>query len=155
MTAPALSALRDIHLPPPPLLASPWLMAIVIVMAIAPAIAACWVAYRTLRRRRLRAALRELARLETTYSRDGDTTRLVSGLSQLLRRHALACFPQPAVGGLSGSDWLRFLDNTGGGGKFASGVGTALASRPYRSHGAVDEAALIALARRWLKENPA
>ena len=153
MTAPPLGALRDIHLPPPPLLAAPWFM--ITAMAIGLTIAVCWLAYRMLRRRRLRAALRALAGMEITYKDDGDTTRLVSGLSQLLRHHALAVGMQPTVGGLSGDEWLRFLDATGGRGAFAGGIGAVLVSRPYRSHGAVDTAALIALVRRWLKENPA
>lgn len=157
-TAPSLDDLRDIHLPPPPYLTTlvpeGWEAALV-VAALALFVATLWGLLRFLRRRRLRCALRELAGLAADHRRDGNATRLAAGLSRLLRRYAVARFPQTEVAGLTGSDWLRFLDAHGGQGAFVDGAGAALASRPYRTAGEVDAAALIAVVRRWLKANPA
>ena len=154
MTAPALDALRDIHLPPLPVLVtvlpSWWLAAAALVLLVA----ACWLARRWLRLRPLRAALRELAQLASFHARDADTTRLVRGVSRLLRRYAMTRFAQPGIAGVSGKAWLVFLDAHGGDGAFCHGVGAALEARPYQSGGALDEAALMALVRRWLQANP-
>lgn len=157
-TVPSLDELRDIHLPPPPYLTTlvpeGW-EAVLVVAALALVVAALWGLLRFLQRRRLRCALRELAGLAAEHRRDGDATRLAAGLSRLLRCYAVARFPQTEVCGLTGNDWLRFLDAHGGQGAFAEGAGAALAWRPYRAAGEVDAAALIAVVRRWLQANPA
>lgn len=160
MTAPSLEALRDIHLPPAPLLASVdgWLAACILLALLAlfaAAIAAVfWYLRRFLLRRTLRAALRELARLAGAHARNADTTTLARGLARLVRRYAMTRFPQAGIEGLTGTAWLRFLDSHGGAGAFCHGVGAALDARPYQPGGALDQAALIALVRRWLKANP-
>ncbi len=152
MTAPSLDALRDIHLPPAPLLASVdgWIVAAVLALLVATV----WYARRWRRRRTQRAALRALARLAAAHARDADATTLARGLSQLVRRYAMMRFPQAGIEGLTGSAWLRFLDEHGGGGAFCDGVGAALETRPYQACGALDAAALSALVRRWLTANP-
>ena len=154
MTAPSLDALRDIHLPPAPVLASllpPWWWG---APALALLVCALWWARRWRRRRPLRSALRELARLASAHAREADTTRLARGLSRLLRHYAVARFAHTGVAGLSGAAWLDFLDAHGGNGAFRHGVGAAMDTRPYQSGGAFDEAALLALVRRWLQANP-
>lgn len=156
MTTPSLAELRDIHLPPPPwpaALLDEQASALALIAALAGALLA-W-SWRRWTRRRLHAALRELARLAGDHRRHGDTTRLVRGLSHLLRQHAIARFPATDAAGLVGDAWLCFLDAHGGGGAFGKGVGSVLASRPYRADGDVDVAALIDLVRRWLQANPA
>jgi hypothetical protein len=150
VTPDALAGLRDIHLPPPPDGGlGGWLLAL---LALALAGLGLWLARR--RHRLLRAALGELERLAAEHARSGDATPLARGLSQLLRRYALVRFPTQPVAGLTGSDWLRFLDAHGGGGAFHDGPGAVLASLPYAPAGAADGAALIALVRRWLQANP-
>lgn len=154
MTAPSLDELRDIHLPPAPELATLqpfWWQA---VAGLALLAATLWLARRFVRQRPLRAALRELAGLEAAHACDADATQLARGLSRLLRRYAIARFSQAGVEGLTDSAWLAFLDAHGGGeGAFSHGVGAILAARPYQRCGAFDEAALLALVRRWLKAN--
>lgn len=152
MTAASLDALRDIHLPPAPALS--WLPEWGIAALVLLAALGFWTVHRLLRRRALRVALRELAQLAAAHARDGDGTLLARGLSRLLRRHAVACFPQAGVEGLSGAAWLQFLDAHGGAGAFCVGAGAVLASRPYQSHGDIDAAALIGLVRQWLEANP-
>ena len=154
MTTASLESLRDIHLPPLPLLAAvlpPWWLT---ATALALLAATLWWLRRWLRRRPLRAALREQALLASAFARDADSTRLASGLSGLLRHYAVARFTQPGVAGLTGTAWLDFLDAHGGVDSFRQGIGAVLAARPYQSDGAFNEAALLALVRRWLQANP-
>lgn len=158
MNPPSLAQLRDIHLPPPPPLASMladprvWGIGVGVLLLV---VMACWWLRRYWYRRRLRTALGQVSRLARSHARDGDTRRLTAGLSQLLRQYAGACFPDRGMAGLSGTAWLEMLDAAPGGqGDFCHGVGSALEWRPYRAQGSVDEAALIALVRRWLKANP-
>lgn len=129
----------------------PWWLAIA---ALALVLAVAWWLRRFRQRRALRTALRKLRELARAHARDGDATGLARGLSRLLRHHATLRFAQADVAGLTGGEWLRFLDAHGGEGAFCHGVGTVLESRPYRDAGAVDAAALIALVRRWLLANP-
>ena len=137
MTDP-LAELRGYH-PPDPVSWWPpapgwWLLALLIVGLL------IWVTVWALgawRRRRLaraapRAALDELAALRAAHARDGDATAFARGLSRLLRRFALARYPRRAVAGLSGEDWLAFLDAHGGGGRFQAGPGRELLTAPYR-----------------------
>lgn len=156
MTAPSLDALRDIHLPPPPMLAfmDGWIGAGALTLFAAAIAAAFWCLRSRLRRRTLRAALHELACLACAHARDADTTRLARGVSQLVRRYAVKRFSPAGIAGLTGSAWLGFLDAHGGNGAFCDGVGAVLETRPYQSGGDVDAAALIALVRLWLKTNP-
>lgn len=154
MTALSLDALRDIHLPPVPVLATVlplWWLAAAALLLLA---AVFWWLRRFARRRPLRAALRELARLAAEHARDADTTRLARGVSRLLRGYAMTRFVQAASAGLTGIAWLEFLDAHGGDGAFCHGVGVTLEARPYQSCGAFDEAALMALVRHWLRANP-
>jgi hypothetical protein len=151
MNPQALDALRDIHLPPPP---AWWAMPEIWAAAVLVAIAAAWYAYRMLRHRLLRKALRELSILAAAHARDGDAAGLARGLSQLLRRHAIACFPQAGIEGLAGNDWLVFLDTHGGNDAFTRGAGTVLETLPYQAAGSVDAEALVGAVRCWLQENP-
>lgn len=148
----SLDALRDIHLPPPPGVWPPapgwWLVALAI---LASGLALRWRS--ASRRRPLRAALDEIDRLAGAYRLDADAVQLASGISAVLRRYAHLRFPDATTAGLTGADWLRFLDERGGNGAFRDGPGAALASLPYRAVGAVDADGLVALARRWLEAN--
>ncbi len=154
MTVASLDALRDIHLPPEPvlvvLLRAVWLVPV----ALALLAVVGWGLHRYLRLRPQRAAMRALAHLAREHAQHADSTRLARGLSQLLRRYAVARYPHGGIEGLTGSAWLNFLDAHGGAGAFCHGVGATLETRPYRSCGAFDEAALIALVRCWLRSNP-
>ncbi|MGE5649102.1 MAG: DUF4381 domain-containing protein [Bacillota bacterium] len=159
MNANSLDALRDIHLPAPPApwLLPDWLAAAGMLAFFLAFFLAFWYARRLWRRRALRAALRALDELVAAHARERDAARLAGGLSRLLRRHAMARYPQSDVAGLTGKDWLRFLDAHGGNGAFSHGAGAVLEALPYRPGGEMDAAqaaALIAAARHWLKANP-
>ncbi|HWJ95046.1 MAG TPA: DUF4381 domain-containing protein [Telluria sp.] len=155
MNPASLDALRDIRLPPadPLWLAPQWWIAALLLACVAVGTAAWWLRH-LVRTRVQRRALRELAALATTHAHDGDGTQLARGLSRLLRRYALARFPEARVAALTGHAWLAFLDAHGGNGAFCNGVGAALATRPYQPCGELDATALVALVRAWLKANP-
>lgn len=147
-----LETLRDVHLPPAPAwwAVPEWVFA----AAICALLLLLWQALRHRRHRNLRVALRALAALESAYKLDLDTTRLVSGVSRLLRSYAIARFPQAGIEGLTGTAWLCFLDAHGDKGAFTSGAGMVLETRPYQLRGGADTTALLAAVRRWLKANP-
>lgn len=106
-----LLGLRDYQLPPAPPWWPPapgwWLLAGLALAVLAIAI------WRRARRRQTTTAAglaaRELAALRATYAADGDGLAYLRGLSQLLRRLALARYPQAAPAGLTGARWLAFL----------------------------------------------
>jgi hypothetical protein len=156
---PLLAQLRDIHLPMPaePVLfaweqlPAPWQTAAMLLLALTGLLA-----FARRRRRRLHAALRTLRTLQRRHATDGDSVELARGLAALLRRQAAACFPASRAASLIDDEWLDFLDAHGGNGNFRHGPGAVLISLPYRAHAdaAVDAAALLALAERWLRANP-
>lgn len=71
-------------------------------------------------------------------------------VAAILRRTALAAWPREQIASLSGKDWLRFLDATGGEG-FVEGVGAALADAPYRVEKGHPVAGLGTIAARWVR----
>lgn len=115
-----------------------------IVLGVLAALALAWAVRKLVLHRRAnayrRAGLREL-------DRAGDDAARVA---EVLRRTALAGFPRRQVAGLSGQDWLEFLDRTGPGG-FAGSPGQVLLSAPYRATRA--DPALAGLARDWVRHH--
>jgi hypothetical protein len=145
--------LRDIHLPEQPGLWPPapgwWLLALLLIVAMIMAGARGLRLWRRLRRRR--AILAELEQLQTDRE---PGPALAAAVSTMLKRVALSRYPRVEVAPLSGEDWLRFLDRTGGGGRFAEGPGRALADAPYAPATAgVDVGGLLAAARDWVRRN--
>ena len=64
-------------------------------------------------------------------------------------------FPRDQVAALTGEAWLRFLDESGGNGRFREGPGRILAAGPYQRSlpAEVDTAGLIVLVREWVTRN--
>ena len=151
-----LQQLRDIHVPPPPSWWPPapgwWLLALLLLLVLMLLARRSYRHYRRWRRRR--AILNILTRLQSDFEQNRDATQLLAELSILLRRVALARFPRHTSAGLKGSEWLAFLDKTGGNGGFAQGPGHMLATAPYTPHTELDRPdALCKLARDWLRRN--
>jgi hypothetical protein len=103
---------------------------------------------------RRKRVLAVLAELELAFAAAPSPERLAR-MSVLMRRLALTRFPRRQVATLTGDAWLRFLDESGGDGRFAAGAGRALASGPYqRSLPAdLDSTGLAALVREWVGKN--
>ena len=147
--------LRDIHAAPPPDFWPPapgwWVVALLALLALA--LLGRWLYRRYVIWRRRRFVLVALKEVRKTFDQDGNAAQFAAGLSMLLRRVALARFPRATVAGLSGARWLCFLDETGGGGRFANGPGSVLLSAPYAPHTALDGKALYTLVKDWIKRN--
>jgi hypothetical protein len=137
-----LARLRDVHPPAAPSWWPPapgWWLALV--LAVVLALVAFRYAPRWWRRlclrRRLLAALRRAAS--------------AADVSQLLRLAALERFPERASAGLTGADWVAFLESCERApGRFAP-LAAALTEAPYRAGADADLARLRAAARAWLR----
>lgn len=147
--------LRDIHAAPPPALWPPapgwWVLAALLLAVLL--VLAVWGSrrYRVYRQKRLIMA--ELEQLTRRYT-DDHGSGFVTEVSTLLRRVALRRYARTRVASLTGSAWLRFLDETGGEGEFEKGVGRVLETGPYQPHGSdVPAAELLALVRLWVSKN--
>jgi len=145
-----LAALRPLHLPPPvswwPPAPGWWLLVLLIVGLVA---AISYWRRRTVVRR---TALKELQAIELG---DSSSSAIAAAVNRLLKRYALACFPRETVASLTGTKWLRFLDENGGSGRFSQEFEQVLLEAPYRSEvdSGFDGTALIAMARSWVKSN--
>jgi hypothetical protein len=150
-----LAQLKDIHLPPavswwPP---APgwWLLGLVMLGGVA------WAVVRLRRRTTMpnlrREALAALEQAEADWRSHQDGSRLAAELSTLLRRVAISLYPGTDVAGMTGVDWLRWLDERLGGHDFEKGSGRLLLEAGYRPTADIDDPeALIALTRRWLEK---
>jgi len=158
MNTPAQAGLqlRDIHLPGPPDFWPPapgwWLLTAVLLGLLAWGGLLAWRQMKIrLQRRHILALLEQMER-----SSNGQATpELLAQLSRLTRRLALMRFPRRDIASLTGQDWLRFLDNSGGDGQFLHGPGRVLAQGPYMHElrDEIDSRALISLIRQWIRRN--
>lgn len=150
----SLSQLKDIHLPPPvswwPPAPGWWLLAILVVIT-------AIVLVRYLRRERhgrlYQASLRELNAIRAGFLEQQDPQRLAADLSRLLRRVAITLCPDPEVAGLTGKDWLAWLDAQIDSNDFTTGEGRFLEDGAYRPAAELQNAeALLTLVEKWLKQ---
>ncbi len=126
--------LRDLHLPDvigwwP--LAPGWWVVLAMVVAVLG-----YLAWRLFRRWQFHAprryALRELARFEAEYREHRNPVMLGKQLSELLRRGMLAYAPREEVAGLTGDEWLAWLDEGMPLPYFHTEGGKSLLHLPYR-----------------------
>lgn len=127
--------LRSLHLPEAvgwwPLAPGWWLL-------IAAAVIAAGLLLRAWRRRRAHAAarrkaLRQLEESRSAYAHHGNPVTLGAEVSELLRRTMLAYAPRAEVAGLTGDEWLAWLDRDLEEPRFRQGAGRSLLDLPYRS----------------------
>jgi len=78
-----------------------------------------------------RHALRQLDQLTAEYEQHRDAVTFAARLSELLRRTMLAYAPRHDVAGLTGDDWLAWLDRDFEAPKFRSETGRKLLRLPY------------------------
>jgi Domain of unknown function (DUF4381) len=148
--------LRDIHLPGEPAFWPPapgwWFVAAVIIALLGWMAVIAFRRYRIHRQRQRVFAV--LASLEHELASERSPDALAR-MSLLLRRLALTRFPRERVAALTGSAWLRFLDESGGNGRFAEGPGRVLSTGPYQRSlpGDLDASGLVALIREWVTRN--
>lgn len=126
--------LRDLHLPDGvswwPLAPGWWAL-----IALA-AVGLVWLLlkYRQYRRQSAarRYALKQMKLYAEAYAQHRNAVLLGSQLSELLRRTMLAYAPRRNVAGLTGEDWLAFLDRGLDKPHFRDGDGRPLVEWPYR-----------------------
>lgn len=148
--------LRDLHLPDPvgwwPLAPGWWGVIAVLGLVL------CYVLWRAYRRWQFngprRYAMRELARFEAEYREHQDPVLLGRQLSALLRRGMLAYAPRDEVAGLTGAEWLVWLDRGMPLPYFHTEGGKSLLDLPYRDpegdFSDIDVHALVAAVRMRL-----
>lgn len=132
--------LRDLHLPEvggwwP--LAPGWWVLIALV-----AVAAGWLLWKQFRRWQANAArrnaLRQVALIRREFNEGADAALLGKQLSELLRRGMLAYAPRGEVAGLTGDNWLHWLDQGLEDRPFTEGAGRVLESLPYMNPASLD-----------------
>ncbi|WP_418296233.1 DUF4381 domain-containing protein [Microbulbifer sp. SA54] len=74
-------------------------------------------------------------------------------VAEILRRTALAAYPREQVAGLTGDDWLAFLNQGYPGDAFTGEVGRALLQGPYRKVAPAQSSELARAARDWIRRH--
>jgi hypothetical protein len=133
--------LRDLHLPDPvgwwPLAPGWWVL---IALAVAGIVYLLYRQFRRWRHNRLRRiALAELSRVYNNYRQGTDALTLAKDVSELLRRAMLAYSPRSEVAGLTGEQWLAWLDRGLDDQPFTTGVGRKIESLPYQRPESIDD----------------
>jgi hypothetical protein len=149
--------LRDLHLPEAvgwwPLAPGWWLLLGLLALGVLLLLRRAWIRWRRNAPRRI--ALKELARLEGSYREAPNPVLLASGLSELVRRTMLAYAPRKEVAGLTGREWLAWLDRGLEEKLFSEGPGRILQELPYRRAdpgvAGLDVDGLLEAVRRRLK----
>jgi len=82
-----------------------------------------------------------------------DNLQKLGELSVLVRRVAISVSPRAKAAGLTGRQWLEFLDTSVKGTPFSEGIGQRLADAPYRKTPPteLEISQLIDLCEDWLK----
>ncbi len=144
--------LKDIHEPEaigwwPPAIGW-WILAVTVPLLI---VFSVWFYKRLTRKTALKTANKLLAQIKQDATRDN--LQKLCELSMLVRRVAISVLPRGKAAGLTGRQWLAFLDTSVKGLPFSEGVGQLLADAPYRSTPPTEQeiSQLIELCERWLK----
>ena len=131
---PQLPQLKDIHLPGSPdmwPLALGWWILLAVLLGLVFWFILVVKKYLNNQKHK-RMLFEELAQLERKLKASPNKTH-VTEINILLRRLALAYYPNEKVASLTGCDWLKFLDESGNTEKFSKGAGRILIDAPYRS----------------------
>lgn len=147
--------LKDIHIPRDvniwPLAFGWWLLIGIVIVVL---VALFLKTIKVVRIRKHKKLLREeysLLEKKLTVSPSKET---VAETNVLLRRLALAYYPNENVASLTGGDWLTFLDLSGSTQDFSRGAGRILIEAPYRD-GALENyngEEFIPLIRQWVNK---
>lgn len=101
-----------------------------------------------------RHALSQLNELTADFEQHRDAVAFSSGISALLRRTMLAYAPRHEVAGLTGDEWLAWLDKDLDRPRFQGDTGRKLLELPYRAPGddvsAMDLVDVVAAVRQRL-----
>lgn len=145
--------LRDLHLPDAigwwPLAPGWWGVIVLVAIVLAYVSRRAYLRWQFNAPRRF--AMRELARYEAKYLEHRNPVTLGKQLSELLRRGMLAYAPRDEVAGLTGDQWLAWLDRGMPLPYFHTEGGKSLLNLPYRDPDGdfsdVDISAMLAAVR--------
>ena len=157
-----LSQLADIHLPEPigfwPPAPGWWVLFVLLCLGSYFWGRRAYAAWRL--RRSCAFAIRELDASLQAYRQGSaglngeqlDSHRLnyVSEVNAVLRRVALKQFPEQALAGLGGQDWIAFLRTHGNASLLDENLAVTLSQGRFARHWEVDEQALYAMAHQWI-----
>ncbi|MBE9563760.1 MAG: DUF4381 domain-containing protein [Proteobacteria bacterium] len=150
--------LRDIHLPEPiswwPLAPGWWILFVSLVVIIT----ALYIAKKIYQSRQLsREITSELDDIKKEFAATQNKSQLAKALSILLRRACITYYPENNIAGLTGENWLEYLDATFASNKtqikFQDPIGHILLDAPYLPDETAlnyDDQALIQLCESWL-----
>jgi hypothetical protein len=150
---PDLQQLKDIHLPKAVTtwpIAPGWIILSILLFCIV-----CYTGYRWYSQRRKKYtahfALAKLNKLRALMVENPEKINIAAEISILLRRTALHYFQRDEIAGLSGKEWLCFLNRSGDTTHFTSETGYLLTDAPYQKNTLADLTPLFSLAQTWLK----
>ncbi len=163
MNTPALNnsplELRDIHLPEAiswwPIAPGWWL----IIASTLLVIIVIFITRKIYLSRQLKRDINtEIDNIKQQFQTTQDKSQLAKALSILLRRASITYYPDKHIAGLTGNDWLDYLDSTGAHSsdknKFQSDIGQVLLNAPYLPDNTkldFDAQVLTQLCESWLK----
>jgi len=132
--------IRDLHLPDMtgwwPLAPGWWLVLALTVFLLVVLIRRSYRIWTHNTARRL--AIKRLRVISAEFEQGNSAVALGKELSELVRRAMLAYAPRDEVAGLTGDDWLQWLDQGMVDKPFSNGAGRILESLPYMNPQAVD-----------------
>jgi len=148
-----INQLRDLHFPEPPSiwpLAYGWNMTMLLITIVLGyilyKIVKKWIRFRA-----KRIAIKKIDILKSNASTESNVIQIAT-LSILLRRVGLAYFNREKIAGLTGINWLEFLDETGDTDEFTKGVGKLLITAPYQKHVNHDLSELMDIVKHWVEK---
>jgi hypothetical protein len=149
---PELQNLKDIHLPHPVnmwAVAPGWVILAVLLSGLVIFLSV--IGYRRYKRRKtVKFAMKRLKQLKQLNAENPEDINIAVEISALIRRTALRYFPREKIAGLSGNDWLLFLNESGNTTQFSDETGRLLIDAPYRKNNTSDLMPLFALTQEWL-----
>jgi len=147
-----LEQLKDIHLPHAINMwptAPGWILSFAIVLGLIAYLIYVWYQRRQ-KKIAVKFALSKLNTLKDLMIENPDNINIAAEISMLIRRTALHYFHREEIAGLSGNDWLDFLNRSSSTTQFTGETGHLLIDGPYRQNNTADLMPLFALTQAWL-----
>lgn len=145
-----LLELRDIQTPTAPgwfPLATGWWVLLAVSLL---GLIAAQIYMRRLRQNHFQLAQQELRYVVSQYQENQDKQRLLLGLSRWQRQVAILAYPERKIAGLTGHNWVEFLDETMPGREFTGGYGYIFAGEVYAAQADIDADDILSLCQSWL-----
>ncbi len=143
--------LRDIHLPE---VVNWWPIASIwwVILAFIIIIPVVYYYYRRWKRAHfVTIAIKQFSMIETQYKEHQDSARFIKDISIFLRQCVMTLQPRKNTAAMTGSHWLKLLDNLGETDEFSSGSGSILLTAPYQLQPVANIDALQNLVKDWIK----